>query len=199
MKTVFVTAVALAALATSSAYAADDSARIAAEVCSKCHGNQGISNSALFPNLAGQQAGYIEQQLMNFRDRSRGDPHAQAYMWGVAGPLRDSQIKDLARYYAAKPGPKPTPADDAALAAKGKTIYDEGVPANDVPACVACHGPDAEGNDTIPRLASQHPDYIVRQIRQYRDTLRENELMHENVKKMTEEEAEAVAAYVRSK
>lgn len=172
--------------------------QMANDVCSKCHGQGGASQSSLFPRLAGQQAEYIDQELKLFRDRGRGDPHAQAYMWGIAGPLTDAQIKGLAGYFAMQPPVKGEPADDAALAARGKDIFDNGVPARNVPVCAACHGKDAEGNDTIPRLAGQHRDYLVTQLEDFRAQLRENETMHENTKGMTDDDIRAVAEYLSS-
>src|SRR5579864_4601832 len=87
------------------ASAADRSAALdlVAKECSTCHGPKGISVSPTFPNLAGQQAEYLEAQLKAFRDRSRADPHAQAFMWGMAAQLTDSTIKEIADYFASQP------------------------------------------------------------------------------------------------
>src|SRR6516165_7622067 len=75
-------------------------------VCSSCHGPGGHSISSTFPRLAGQQKDYLVAQLTAFRDHKRADPHAQTYMWGMAGRLSNPEIKALATYYAAQP---PTP------------------------------------------------------------------------------------------
>ncbi len=192
---------ALAATLAGSAFAAEvDPAAVqtANEICSKCHGPNGASQSALFPRLAGQQAAYLDQELKLFRSRGRADPHAQAYMWGIAGPLTDEQIKGLADYFAAQPPVKGDPADDPALAAKGKQIFDHGVEARGIPVCADCHGKDAVGNDTIPRLAGQHRDYLVTQMQAFRGLLRENETMHENTKNMTDGDVRALAEYLSS-
>ena len=71
------------------AQAADDSAALdlIRRQCSTCHGAQGIGVSPTFPNLAAQTPQYLEAQLKAFRDRSRADPHAQAFMWGMAAQL----------------------------------------------------------------------------------------------------------------
>jgi cytochrome c553 len=196
-----VAGIALATVLAGSAFAAEaDPAAVqtANDVCSKCHGPGGASQSALFPRLAGQQAAYIDQELKLFRDRGRGDPHARAYMWGIAGPLSDGQIKGLAEYFAMQPPVKGEPAGDAALAAQGKDIFEKGVPARDIPVCADCHGKNAEGNDGIPRLAGQHRDYLVIQMQQFRGLLRENETMHDNTKNLTDDDIRAVAEYLSS-
>ncbi|MBF0561381.1 MAG: c-type cytochrome [Alphaproteobacteria bacterium] len=202
MKALSATAFALVMACTSGAYAADApaiAARMAGEVCSKCHGINGVSPSPLFPHLAGQQAKYIENELMEFRSQTRGDPHARAYMWGIAGPLNDAQIKGLAEYYTKKPVGHGVSSGDAALAAKGKTIFDQGDSAHNVPACASCHGANAEGVDATPRLAGQHGDYLIRQLEAFHRELRENETMHEVAKDITEDDIRAVAEYLASK
>src|SRR5450631_3602339 len=73
------------------------------QTCATCHGVNGRSVSPTFPNLAAQQAPYIEQQLKAFKDQSRADPDAQAYMWGMASQLSDATIIALAAYFAAEP------------------------------------------------------------------------------------------------
>jgi cytochrome c553 len=133
-----------ACLAVTVAFAADNPAVMkaaeakATTTCQDCHGSKGDSVSATFPRLNGQQADYITAQLKNFRDHSRSDPHAQAYMWGMASQLDDSIIVELGKYYA---GQTPTPPQSGgALAAEGKKLYLSGAPAQSVPACVTCHG-----------------------------------------------------------
>lgn len=199
-KTFLVSAVFLAMATAGGASAAEgkSASQLASEVCSKCHGPDGMSQSPMFPRLAGQQAEYIEQQLRNFRDRSRGDPHAQAYMWGIAGPLNDSQIQELARYYAGKRPTHGTAPSDYTLAEKGKEIFHNGVPSHEIPVCAGCHGDHAEGQGPVPRLAGQHFDYLYRQLRDFRSELRVNETMHTNVMHMSDDEAAAVSAYLAS-
>jgi cytochrome c553 len=63
--------------------------------CAGCHGAQGISSNPLWPNLAGQQAGYLVKQLTAFRDGSRTDP----MMTLMAKPLTDTDIQNLAAWY----------------------------------------------------------------------------------------------------
>src|SRR5271163_3828844 len=77
------------------------------ETCGTCHGVNGRSVSPTFPNLAAQQASYIDLQLKAFKDQSRADPDAQAYMWGMASLLSDSMITALAGYFAAQPAAPP--------------------------------------------------------------------------------------------
>src|SRR5450631_4613956 len=59
------------------------------ETCAACHGSSGRSVSPTFPKLAAQTAPYLELQLHAFKDQTRADPDAQAYMWGMASQLND--------------------------------------------------------------------------------------------------------------
>lgn len=200
MKSALLAAVALIGIAPLGALAAENdvAARLTHDVCSKCHGPNGISQSPMFPSLAGQQPAYIEKQLRDFRDRSRGDPHAQAYMWGIAGPLTDDQIKALAQYYVTKTPVKGPLPSHPALAARGKEIFHNGIPDRNVPVCAGCHGEHAEGQEAFPRLAGQHFDYLYRQLRDFRSQLRVNETMHANVMNLSDEDAAAVSEYLAS-
>jgi cytochrome c553 len=63
--------------------------------CAGCHGVAGISSNPMWPNLAGQQSGYLIKQLKAFRDGSRTDP----MMSLMAKPLSDEDIANLAAWY----------------------------------------------------------------------------------------------------
>ena len=88
----------IAALCISSplAMAADAAAgKTKAATCVACHGANGMSPNDLWPNLAGQKAGYLVKQLKAFRDGQRNDP----MMAPMAAPLSDADIADLAAYF----------------------------------------------------------------------------------------------------
>jgi len=197
-------ALALALLATGcsstdkDAAGAQPSASVAGteHVCSSCHGMGGKSTlSSTFPRLAGQQDEYLVTQLKAFRDKSRADPHAHTYMWGMAARLTDLTIDGLAAYYAAQPPVHGSPGDPAEIAT-GKKIFDEGIPAESVPACAACHGEQAQGAGAIPRLAGQHRSYLERQLDAFSSNARANEIMHENSKNLTAQQISQVTAFL---
>ena len=190
----------LIAVAAGPAFAADGKspAETVRTVCSKCHGPGGSGGSELFPRLAGQQLAYLERQLKSFRGRDRGDNHARAYMWGIARPLSDAQIHGLAAYLSSRPVVKGAPSTDPDLAARGKELFEKGVAERQIPACADCHGRNAAGVEEIPRLAGQHRGYLYRQITEFRSLLRRNEIMHDNTKNVSDEEALAIAEYLSS-
>jgi cytochrome c553 len=178
-----------------------DARALVSKVCSKCHGanGNGVSISPLFPILAAQRPGYIEMELQLFRQRERSDPHARAFMWGIARGLTDEQIEGLAQYFSSQPPASGTPSRDPALAEKGKMIYENGVPERDILACLPCHGPKAEGVRTFPRLAGQHRDYLALELHEFTGQLRESEVMHRFTQNLTEGEIAAVTEYLASK
>ncbi len=167
------------------------------DTCATCHGMKGQSISPQFPNLAAQTAPYIEAQLKSFKDQSRADPDAQAYMWGMAAQLNDGDISALAAYFAAQPaatGRSGTPQ----LIAQGKTLFEQGVPATGIPPCASCHGEHAQGMATFPRLAGQHAPYLLRQLLVIQSVLRTAPVMHGVIKNLTKDQMQAVVAYLES-
>ncbi len=178
-----------------------DTTMLVSNACSKCHGANGLSVSPIFPNLAGQQLGYIESALKLFRERGRSDPHARAFMWGIARGLTDDQIEGVAKYFASQPAMSGAASRNTALAQKGKSIYENGVPEHGVIACMVCHGPNAEGqaDNGFPRLAGQHRDYLVLQLHYFHGLLRENEVMQGVAANITDDEIASVAEFLSSK
>jgi cytochrome c553 len=167
------------------------------ETCGTCHGVNGRSVSPTFPNLAAQMAPYIELQLKAFKDQSRADPDAQAYMWGMASQLSDASISALAGYFAAQPA-APGKGGSSPLIAQGKRLFEEGVPARQIPPCASCHGAHAEGMATFPRLAGQHAPYLLKQLLVIQSVLRTAPVMHGVIKDLTKDQMQAVVAYLES-
>jgi|SRR5580700_256908 cytochrome c553 len=167
------------------------------ETCGACHGVNGRSVSPTFPNLAAQTAPYIELQLHAFKDQTRADPDAQAYMWGMASQLNDASISELASYFSKQPAAQGRRGDAAAIV-QGKRIFEEGVPARQIPPCASCHGAQAEGKGPFPRLAGQHGPYLLKQLLVIQNVLRTAPVMHGVIKDISRDQMQAVAAYLES-
>jgi len=167
------------------------------QTCGTCHGITGRSVSPTFPNLAAQTAPYIEAQLKAFKEQTRADPDAQAYMWGMASQLSDPMVAALAGYFAKQPAADGKPGD-AALIARGKRVFEEGVPARQIPPCATCHGKNAEGNVTFPRLAGQHAPYLLKQLLVIQNALRSAPVMHGIVQELNRDQMQAVVVYLES-
>lgn len=171
---------------------------IAAKVCSECHGPAGESTNSKFPNLAAQQPVYIENQLKAFRNHARSGADAQHYMWGKSERILEELLGGaIARYYASLPAPKPV-AGDSTLIAKGKELYQSGSAAHQIPACIACHGPNARGSGIFPRLAGQHKEYLVKQLQLIQSTVRKSPVMHGNIEHLDQGDMPALAVYLQS-
>jgi cytochrome c553 len=176
---------------------------LVSNTCSKCHGptGNGISISPLFPILAAQQATYIELQLKQLRQRVRPDPHARAFMWGIARGLSDEQIEGVAEYFSSLPAAPSPPLTDSALAAKGKQIYESPLQLESGAVnCANCHGLEGQGKSkqAIPRLAGQHPDYLNVQVHYYRSMTRVSAIMNQVSAALTEDQIDAVTRYAAS-
>jgi cytochrome c553 len=171
--------------------------RLAVAVCGTCHGTRGNSEQPKFPRLAGQNTNYLTAQLKNFRGQTRGDPDAISYMWGMAGPLSDETIGALAQYYSTQRAQARKIASSAEIA-RGRDIYEHGIESEGVPACAACHGPDAHGLADFPRLAGQHAQYVLKQLRSFQSNMRNVAVMHGVAQSLRVNDMQAVAAYVES-
>lgn len=96
--------VGLATLAAASAWAEGDVAAGEAKSasCVACHGANGISSVPIYPNLAGQKEAYLASVLTAYKTQERQGANA-AVMWGIAAPLSEQDIANLAAYYASLP------------------------------------------------------------------------------------------------
>lgn len=171
---------------------------MAQQVCSNCHGLDGNSVSPNFPRLAAQKPAYVVEQLTGFRTHHRSDPAGFEYMWGLSRHLTDAQIKGLADYFAAQ-APAPNPVRNAALAQRGREVFEHGVPGKSIPPCATCHGDKGQGNAGFPRLAGQHADYVVKQLLVFQrtDERPEGAVMKTVAHLLTRDNMQAVAEYVQ--
>ncbi|OMG71593.1 c-type cytochrome [Burkholderia ubonensis] len=171
---------------------------IALQVCSNCHGATGVSVSPMFPKLAGQRKEYLVDQLTDFKHHARADPNAKRYMWGFTH-LTDAQIDELATYFSSQSATLGD-AGDLALITAGKAIFEAGLPDKGVAACIGCHGQHGEGVERFPRLAGQHADYVLKQLRVFRetDTRPRGAVMKDVCSNMSEHDMRAVAAFVEA-
>jgi len=194
--------VVLAALGAAVAVAAQvlqgDPARgqaLAAEACAGCHGADGNGEVPAFPKLAGQHAPYLVQELLDYKSGAR----ASEVMAPMASGLSEQAIADLAAFYA-----KQAPGDGTVTHPErlklGKKVFLEGNDKSGVPSCDGCHEENGEGSKRFPRVAGQHVEYTLEQMRQYATGKRTNgkKVMRTVAERLTEEETLAVAEYMAS-
>ena len=164
-------------------------------VCAACHGVDGNSTNPIWPSLAGQHATYTYKQLMDFKAGNR----VNASMTGMVALLNEQDMHNLAAYYESQEI-KPA-AFDPELIELGEKIYRGGITETGVAACIGCHSPNGRGNGPAgwPSLAGQHSEYTVMQLQAFRAGMRANDpnaMMRSLVKRMSDAEMQAVAAYI---
>jgi len=164
-----------------------------ATVCSACHAPDGNSVIPVNPKLAQQHPEYLIKQLQEFKAGKR----VNAIMNGMAAPLNEADMKNIAYWLASK---KATPgsAADKSLLLLGERIYRGGIMDRKVPACAGCHSPTGAGIPAqYPRLSGQHADYAVAQLTGFREGVRANSAqMTEIAAKLNDREIKAVSQYV---
>ena len=166
--------------------------------CTACHGPEGNSTNAMWPNIAGQNAPYLLAQLQSFKDGSRQDPlmSAQAMM------LSDEDMADLAVYFESLPGAVQS-VKDASTVSRGEALYRGGDSDNGVAACLACHGPSGRGNPAAkyPALQGQHADYTAKQLSDYASGTRVSDgktrIMRDIAGRLSKEDIAALSSYVQ--
>jgi cytochrome c553 len=161
--------------------------------CFICHGTEGESSSPAFPRLAGQNADYLLRQLSDYKSGRR----KSSTMQPMVEDLNEADFRALGAYFASRATQGHAVADPE-LAAVGLYIFKHGNPDSGVAACAGCHGANAHGTDSLPRLAGQHAQYTLNQLKQFnkRERTNDNAVMHGIASKLTELEAKGVAAYL---
>jgi len=131
----------------------------APDPCASCHGAGGNSTTPGIPSIAGQPQLFLENQLILFREGLRRSEAMEPVVKG----MKDAEIVVLAKRFAALPPKRATQsAPDPALARTGRALAKK-------LHCGSCHVPDFRGQNQIPRLAGQREEYLVAEMRAYRD------------------------------
>jgi cytochrome c553 len=168
--------------------------------CAACHGKEGrATREGFFPRIAGKPAGYLYNQLINFREGRRQYP----MMTYMVAHLSDAYLRELANYFSSLhlPYPPAQPADAApAVLARGKTLALSGDAARNIPACVACHGASLSGRlPAIPSLVGLPRDYLNAQFGAWRNGARHAafpDCMAEISQRLSVEDVAAVSGWL---
>ena len=165
-------------------------------LCTGCHNEDGNSTTPEFPKLAGLDPAYIAKQIKDFKN----DKRVSEIMGPMANQIPDKDIGFLAAYFS-KQKRTTGVVTDQKLAAQGQQIYDDGIVSSAVPACSGCHGEKGEGTDKFPRLAGQHTVYLLTQLNNFKNSVRNNDarkVMRAITLRMTEQDMKAAAEYITS-
>jgi len=130
--------------------------------CLACHGENGQSENPEIPSLGGQNAPYALIQLYLFREKQR----VVEIMNEMTKAFTDDDLRAFSDFIAKLPPPKP-PADagDAARMQRAATLITQH-------RCNSCHNLDLSGRESIPRIADQREDYLVKTLREYKNNTR---------------------------
>jgi cytochrome c553 len=158
-----------------------------AAVCVACHGPGGNSTQGRYPSLAGQTARYLYLQLKDFNEGRRTD----SLMTPIAKTLTRDDMLSLAAYFSAQELRPAEFAADPARVARGQTRAAETL-------CTMCHGTGFRGQNEIPRVAGQQHDYIVKQLRDFRERKRTNDAgnMTSVARTLSDQDIEDLAQYL---
>jgi cytochrome c553 len=168
-------------------------------VCAACHGTDGIAPIAEYPSLAAQSQPYTVAQLEYIQSGERPVP----LMAGLLDNMSTQDFRDIGAYYAGLPAVIGQADPDEELLALGERIYRAGIRQKGVAACAACHSPTGAGNAPagFPRIAGLSTQYLVEQLRAYRERERVTDealgaVMRDVAHGLTDTEMRAVANYI---
>lgn len=176
-------------VATRPAHADAQAGQIKAQTCVICHGPLGNSTNPDYPVLAGQTQRYLYLQLKDFKEGRRSDPR----MSPQAANLTREDMQDLADYFSQqRPAPIRTDSSEAAIDA-GRRKSAEVL-------CTMCHLGGFSGQNEIPRVAGQYPQYIAKQLQDFRSHTRTNDAgnMASVTRGLTDDDIRNLSAYIAS-
>ncbi len=168
--------------------------------CTVCHGEQGRATSeGFFPRIAGKPAGYLYNQLLDFREGRRSN----ATMTYLVEFLSDAYLQEIADYFARQDLPYPPPQTRGAPQAvlqQGAALVHHGRAAAKVPACIACHGTALTGvAPAIPGLLGLPRDYVISQLGSWKNGLRRAQppdCMAQVANRLSDDEISAIATWL---
>lgn len=183
--------------------AAEDSMRARVQACTACHGGETIEIAEGFiPRIRGKPAGYLYNQLMNYRAHRRYN----ATMNYLVRNLSPEYLAQMADYFAAQQPPYPEPApppEDDELRARGQQLVDQGDPEAGIPACRACHGERLTGVlPATPGLIGLPRHYISAELNGWQLGRRQAaapDCMATIAERMSGEDIQAVAAWLAAR
>jgi cytochrome c553 len=132
------------------------------ESCAACHGPGGNSVTPGVPSIAGQPKLFLENQLVMIREELRPSPQMLPLVKG----MKDAEISRLADHFSR------LPAKSAHTGKSEPKLAQRGMERAKALRCGVCHVADFKGQKQMPRLAAQREDYLVAQMRAYRDNKR---------------------------
>jgi cytochrome c553 len=164
--------------------------------CTACHGKAGAEpDRDKYPMLAGQLATYTFKQLRDYKDGKRENRRMQE---AVAG-LNDTQLADLAAWYAQQPLAKPEVDPDETVSIETIELVYRGDKTRMIQPCAACHGQRGEGAIIdVPAIAGQNVDYFVETMKDYAKGDRANDVysrMRIIAEALTRDEIDELAVY----
>lgn len=145
---------------------------LAANVCSACHGEQGMATTAQFPRLAGQSPQAIYKQLSDYKTGARVHPQ----MTPVVQALTNDELAQVAAYFGGlQRGSALGTAQVLAEADIARLIL-RGDPARRLPPCESCHGRGVGGPPEAPIIAGQNATYMSTQLHAFKTGARRNDV-----------------------
>jgi cytochrome c553 len=155
-------------------------------LCMACHGETGSSETENVPSLGGQPSMYVLVQLYMFREKLR----TVELMNDVTQGLSDADLQKFADTIAKLPPPRPAGDIDPARAQRAGALIS-------AHRCAFCHN-NLAGGDSVPRIAAQREDYLLKSLRDYKSGARPEyqPVMNEVMRRLSDADIQDLAHYI---
>jgi len=162
-------------------------------VCSACHGPGGNSPGNTVPIIAGMAPAYFKKAIKDYAEGKRPSPEMEPYSKYVL----QAGLDETAAYFAEQKKQPPRIKADAKAAGRGKATAGQ---------CIACHGPQGQGDAEKgwPALQGQPAGFLQAQMLLFKEDKRkledaaQDDLKKKILKAMSDREIADVAAYYSS-
>jgi len=165
--------------------------------CMACHGEKGQSVTEKVPSLGGQLAPYVLIQLFMFREKQRHsqirkDDQMIEIMYEMTKSFSDDDLRTFSDFISKLPPPKPVEdAADASRIAAAKALIQQH-------RCNFCHDASLAGRETVPRIAAQREDFLIKTMHDYKTNYRHGyeATMADVVRPLSDDDIRHLAYYI---
>ena len=155
--------------------------------CNGCHGPDGVSQGASIPSIAGMDAEYMAEVMVQFKEGRR----STTIMSRIAKGYLDYELRKIASYFAKKKWRTVQFKQQKELVTRGYDLHEQ--------YCAECHENSGRYQDKdVPRIAGQRYKYLQIQLERYHageEKLPQPSEMADKIAEITREDLLALSAF----
>lgn len=171
-------------------YAAERSVEALSLPCNGCHGEGGVSQGGDIPSIAGMNAEYMAEAMVQFKEGRR----SATIMNRISKGYKSYELRKIARYFSKMDWHTVATVPERRLVERGRQLHKKH--------CAECHEDMGRYQDKdVPRIAGQRPGYLQTQLILYyrgEEKLPQPSEMADRLAEIAEEDLPALSAFYGS-